>query len=142
MSKRPKSAQPWYSEGLAFECTRCGACCTGAPGYVWVSPSEIEAIATFRGETVEAFSSRFVRQVKNRYSLIEKPGGDCIFWDHKAGCTVYSARPAQCRTWPFWPENVATPADWDHVREICPGSGHGRIYSADEILESISKTPE
>ena len=27
----------WYRDGLRFECTRCGACCTGAPGYVWVT---------------------------------------------------------------------------------------------------------
>ena len=29
-------AEPWYRDGLRFACTRCGACCTGAPGYVWV----------------------------------------------------------------------------------------------------------
>ena len=29
-------AEPWYRDGLRFECTRCGHCCTGAPGYVWV----------------------------------------------------------------------------------------------------------
>jgi len=137
-----KSTLPWYQDGLAFACTRCGACCTGAPGYVWVSPEEIERIAEFRGETVKQFSARFVRQVGDRYSLIEKPGGDCIFWDKSAGCTVYPARPVQCQTWPFWPENVETQEDWDHVREICPGSGRGRLYSVDEILSSITKTPK
>ena len=78
----------------------------------------------------------------DRYSLIEKPGGDCIFWDKHAGCTVYPARPVQCQTWPFWPENVETQEDWDQVREICPGSGQGRLYTVDEIVSSISKTPE
>jgi Fe-S-cluster containining protein len=139
---RSKSTSPWYRDGLAFECTRCGACCTGTPGYVWVSHDEIARLAEFRGQTVEQFATRFVRQVGDRYSLIEKPGGDCIFWDKSAGCTVYPARPVQCRTWPFWPENVETRADWDHVREICPGSGRGRLFSVDEILSSISKTPK
>jgi Fe-S-cluster containining protein len=142
MSKRRESTQPWYSDGLAFSCTKCGACCTGAPGYVWVTDEEISRLATFRGETVEQFATRFVRQVQDRFSLIEKPGGDCIFWDKQAGCTVYPARPVQCRTWPFWPENVETRADWDHVREICPGSGRGRLYTVDEIVSSISKTPK
>ena len=33
--RQPSDA--WYAEeGLAFECTGCGDCCTGAPGYVWV----------------------------------------------------------------------------------------------------------
>jgi len=141
MSAR-KSTTPWYREGLAFSCTRCGACCTGAPGYVWVSPEEVERLAEFRGETVEQFSSKFVRRAGDRYSLIEKPGGDCIFWEKSAGCTVYPARPNQCQTWPFWPENVETGQDWEHVNQICPGSGRGRLYSVEEILTSISKTPK
>eukprot|EP00961_Rhodomonas_salina_P046921 629705-Rhodomonas_salina.2 len=27
----------------------------------------------------------------------------------KAICSLYEARPKQCRTWPFWPENLASP---------------------------------
>jgi Fe-S-cluster containining protein len=142
MSKRKESMTSWYRDGLAFSCTRCGACCTGSPGYVWVSPEEIARLAEYRHETVEQFAATFVRRVKDRYSLIEKPGGDCIFWEKDAGCTVYAARPVQCQTWPFWPENVATPDDWDHVCAICPGSGQGRLYTVDEIVSSLSKTPE
>ncbi len=133
------TSSPWYRDGLAFTCTRCGNCCTGAPGYVWVSHDEIRQIAEFRGEGVQEFSSRFVRRVQNRYSLIEKPGGDCIFWDKKAGCTVYQARPVQCRTWPFWPENVESAESWAGVCQVCPGSGHGRVYSVEEILSEVAK---
>jgi Fe-S-cluster containining protein len=138
----PKSELPWYRDGLGFACTRCGACCTGAPGYVWVSEAEIEAIARYRGQTVEEFSAKFVRQVGHRFSLIERPGGDCIFWDKSAGCTVYPARPVQCQTWPFWPENVERPEDWEHVRSVCPGSGHGRVYTVDEIVSSIARSED
>jgi Fe-S-cluster containining protein len=134
---RTAEESPWYRDGLAFTCTRCGACCTGAPGYVWVSIEEIEQLARFRGLPVKDFTSRFVRQVGEHYSLIERPGGDCIFWDAKEGCTVYPARPVQCRTWPFWPENVETPEDWDRTTRICPGSGKGRHYTAKQIIESI-----
>jgi len=35
----------WYKPGLRFKCTECGACCTGAPGYVWISEKEIKAVA-------------------------------------------------------------------------------------------------
>jgi Fe-S-cluster containining protein len=104
---------------------------------VWVSVDEIEQLARFRGETTEEFSARYVRLVGTRFSLIERPGGDCIFWDRAAGCTVYTARPVQCRTWPFWPENVETTEDWEHTTKICPGAGQGRHYTADEIIESI-----
>jgi Fe-S-cluster containining protein len=133
---KPKT--PWYRDGLAFSCTRCGDCCTGAPGYVWVSAEEIRQLAEFRGETVEDFTHRFVRLVGDRLSLIEKPGGDCIFWDKQAGCTVYPARPAQCRAWPFWPENIETHEDWEGVRAVCPGSGRGRVYSLSEIQFSMA----
>ncbi len=46
-------SEPWFEDGLRFRCTRCGNCCTGAPGYVWVNDEELSAIADFRGETVE-----------------------------------------------------------------------------------------
>jgi hypothetical protein len=129
----PETESPWYRDGLPFECTRCGACCTGAPGYVWVNAEEIAALAEHRGESVEQFSKKYVRRVGQRYSLTEKPGGDCVFWDKKAGCTVYPARPIQCRTWPFWPENLETPDDWKHVESTCPGSRRGQWFSLEEI---------
>lgn len=131
---------PWYRDGLAFTCTRCGACCTGAPGFVWVVGEEIARLAEYRGETVEQFSKKFVRRVGSRYSLIEKPGGDCIFWDKAAGCTVYPARPIQCQTWPFWPENIDMPEDWERVECSCPGAGQGRVFSVEEIRASAART--
>lgn len=135
------SEHPWYRDGLAFECTRCGACCTGAPGYVWVGPAEIAALAEHLGISIDDFSRRHVRQVGTRYSLIERPNGDCIFWDRSAGCTVYPARPVQCRTWPFWPENLETPADWRRTARGCPGVDRGRFFSLEEIEAAALRTP-
>lgn len=109
---------------------------------MWVGPEEIARIADYRGETVEAFSGRFVRQVGRRYSLIEKPNHDCVFWDARKGCTVYEARPEQCRSWPFWPENLDSPEDWDHVRSVCPGSGNGQWFSLQEIEVAAARTKE
>jgi Fe-S-cluster containining protein len=133
---------PWYREGLAFSCTRCGACCTGAPGFVWVEVDEIERLAAFRSESFQEFARNYVRRVGNRYSLIEKPGGDCIFWDRDAGCTVYPARPVQCQTWPFWPENLETAETWEHVKKRCPGAGRGQFFSLEEIEAAAARTRE
>jgi Fe-S-cluster containining protein len=132
---------PWYRDGLTFTCTRCGACCTGAPGYVWVDSAEIARLAAYRGEPIEQFTRAFVRRVGDRYSLIEKPGGDCVFWDKEAGCTVYPARPVQCQTWPFWPENLESRDAWEHVTRVCPGSGspQGRWFSLEEVREAAAK---
>ena len=136
----PASDDPWYRDGLAFECTQCGDCCRGAPGFVWVDAEAIARIAEYRGESVDQFSRRHVRRVGDRYSLIERPGGDCVFWEEQGGCTVYPARPVQCRTWPFWAENIESPADWEHVRSVCPGSGRGQWFSLEQIQASARQT--
>ena len=132
-------ALPWYRDGLAFSCTQCGACCTGAPGYVWVIEGEIARIAEHRGESPADFARRVVRRVGDRLSLIERPGGDCIFWSKAEGCTVYEARPVQCRTWPFWDENLSSPDDWVRVGRGCPGVDKGRVFSVDEIRATADR---
>jgi Fe-S-cluster containining protein len=128
---------PWYQDGLRFQCTRCGNCCTGPPGYVWVNDEEIAAIAAHRGETVAEVIETFVRQVGSRRSLWEKDNGDCIFYDKTAGCTVYPVRPRQCRTWPFWESNVATPEAWQRTGQTCPGAGQGELISVEEITRRV-----
>ncbi len=127
---------PWYNAGLRFECTQCGDCCTGAPGFVWVNNAEIAALASVLGLEVEAFEDLYVRRVGVRKSLKEFPNGDCVFFDTtKRNCSVYEGRPRQCRTWPFWDSNLKTPADWKHTCSVCPGSGKGRLYAIEEIEE-------
>ena len=127
--------QPWYAEGLKFKCSGCGNCCTGSPGFVWVNAEEIEQLAMLIGESVENFEKYFVRQVGVRKSLRELPNSfDCVFFDNQARtCQVYSARPRQCRTWPFWDSNLRTKDDWNRTCEVCPGSGKGKLYQLDAI---------
>lgn len=124
----PKPVQPWYHKGLRFQCTQCGDCCTGAPGYVWVKRSEIEALAEAIHIDVEEFEKRYVRRVGIRKSLVEFPNGDCVFFENKSRtCQVYNARPRQCRTWPFWPSNLATPETWQDMCDRCPGGNRGDV---------------
>jgi Fe-S-cluster containining protein len=130
---------PWYNDGLKFECSQCGDCCTGAPGYVWVTGEEIAALAQELKIEVEEFERRFVRKVGIRKSLIEFGNGDCVFFDGDSRkCTVYGARPKQCRTWPFWDSNIRTPAAWQHTCQVCPGSGRGKLYTVEEIVAQSS----
>lgn len=133
------SSQPWYREGLRFQCTQCGNCCTGAPGFVWVNRQEIADLAQAAGiADLDEFERLYVRRVGLRYSLVEFPNGDCVFFDgQKRTCTVYEARPRQCRTWPFWKSNVQSPEAWQQTCEQCPGSGKGKLYSLDKIQKSV-----
>lgn len=55
-------------------------------------------------------------------------------------CSVYEARPTQCRTWPFWPENMDAKT-WDEdVVSYCPGVGKGKLYSQSEIKKLMDLT--
>jgi len=134
MPQKVDPSSPWYQDGLQFECSQCGKCCTGGPGYVWLTTAEIQAMAKFTEMTVEQFESVYVRSVGMRKSLREYSSGDCVFLDQEQrGCMIYSVRPRQCRTWPFWDSNTKTPEDWQATCDFCPGSGQGRLYSLNEI---------
>jgi Fe-S-cluster containining protein len=135
--KKDIMAEPWFQDGLRFRCTRCGNCCTGPPGFVWVNDEEIAALARFRGESIEELTALHTRPVDGARSLRERANGDCIFFDRQAGCTVYPVRPRQCRTWPFWESNVATSEAWQQTCAICPGSGQGDLISAEEITRRL-----
>ncbi len=129
--------KPWYHKGLRFQCSQCGDCCTGAPGYVWVNKEEITRLAQEVGiPDIETFREKYVRKVGVRESLREYGNGDCVFFDTEARkCTVYEARPRQCRTWPFWDSNLRDPEAWERTCEVCPGSGQGKLYSIEQIEE-------
>lgn len=128
-------SEPWYQDGLRFKCSQCGDCCTGAPGYVWVNKAEIAALAREVGEPdVDRFEQLYVRRVGIRKSLKEFANGDCVFFDsQERTCNVYSARPRQCRTWPFWDSNLKDAAAWAATCKVCPGSGRGKLYQLAEI---------
>jgi Fe-S-cluster containining protein len=134
---KPEAEQPWYAAGLHFTCTQCGDCCTGAPGYVWLTDDELEAIASHLGQPVAEVRDLYTRKAKGKRTLREKSNGDCVFFDRKKGCTVYPVRPAQCRTWPFWESNLETPEDWKRTCETCPGSGKGELIPVEEISRRL-----
>lgn len=132
--------EAWYADGLGFSCTQCGNCCTGPPGAVWFDEDEGRAMAEVVGLDEREFYRQYAHRVGRRWSLNERrhradDGGtlhDCIFLDRsKAGgatCSIYGARPTQCRTWPFWPEMLRSPEAWESSRDAtpCPGMGRGQ----------------
>ena len=122
---------PWYAAGLCFECQRCGECCRGEPGYVWVTAADLDRIAAYLRANPEDLSASSVRRFGRRLSLRERPNGDCVFY--AGGCTIYPVRPQQCRTFPFWPENLTSRRRWERVGKECRGIGRGRLWTAREI---------
>ncbi|MGF1579159.1 MAG: YkgJ family cysteine cluster protein [Gemmataceae bacterium] len=132
------SEDVWYKDGLRFECTRCGNCCTGEPGYVWVNDEEIATIARYLDEPLEETFAVYTRVVDTRRSLRERINGECVFWDRALGCTIYPVRPRQCRTFPFWESNLGSEADWEENCEFCPGSGQGPLIPVEEITKRMN----
>ncbi|RME70211.1 MAG: YkgJ family cysteine cluster protein, partial [Planctomycetota bacterium] len=121
--KRPTALPRWIERrgGLTFRCTGCGRCCEGPDGYVWLELTDIERLAAHLGLDRFAFTRRYVRRIDRELALIDQPGGDCIFYRRGEGCTVYPARPRQCRTFPFWPEILRSEANWRRAARHCPG---------------------
>jgi len=136
--------EPWYADGLSFTCTQCGNCCTGPPGYVWFSDEEAKQIAEHLGISEREFRKRYAKKKFGKWSLGEvKRNGqyDCVFLTRdeqgKAWCSIYPVRPTQCQTWPFWPENLASPEAWEKAAETCPGMRTGKDYYPPEQIRII-----
>ncbi len=128
---------PWYKEsGLNFSCTACAECCKGA-GYVWVEKHEIRRLAKHLEMSYNAFTKKYVRAVNLRLALIDSPSEDCIFLGDDDHCRVYDVRPDQCRTWPFWKKNVASPRSWKETVKVCPGTGEGENYTFERIQKIL-----
>jgi uncharacterized protein len=95
------------------------------------------------GLTVNEFRHKYARKLHEGWSLNEvqtAQGFDCVFLDRtsipgKAVCSIYSVRPMQCRTWPFWPENLKSRRHWETVkrRTPCPGMDRGNLVPIEHI---------
>ena len=129
------TGQPWYKDGLYFECQRCGNCCSGCPGYVWVSDEEIISISRYLEISEIDFRKLYTINIDGRGTcLTERENNDCVFFNRNHGCLIYEKRPRQCRTWPFWESNVATPETWGNTAKTCPGIDQGKLYSIERIM--------
>lgn len=123
------NARVWYRQGLRFQCQGCGACCRGPGGYVWITVPEAEAMAGALGQTFEEFAARMLRQTTSGLALVDDPSGNCPLLGEDGRCRVYRQRPTQCRTWPWWEENLISEKRWDAAASRCPGMNKGELHS-------------
>ncbi|MCL2266646.1 MAG: YkgJ family cysteine cluster protein [Treponema sp.] len=130
----------FYASGLKFSCKRCSTCCRYEAGFVYLSEKDLKNLTSLlnieRNDFIAAYC-RWVSDVKGgeALSLKEKPNYDCIFWD--SGCTVYSARPLQCVTFPFWENVLASESSWKMAASGCSGINSGDIHTENAINEII-----
>jgi len=129
----PQRGKPFYSEGLRFSCQQCHNCCRGPqPGWVYPNRREILSVARWLKLSAAELQRRFLtKDPDGEASFRIQANGDCIFWDQ--GCTIYPVRPRQCRTFPFWAQNLDSEEAWADLRKTCHGAGQGRLYRIEEI---------
>lgn len=139
MKKKQISERSYFfDDGLRFECTGCGKCCTGASGTIFVNDREAGEIAQKLGMATEAFLGTYAYPYKGGHSIREKDNGDCVFLNGKL-CGIYEARPTQCRTFPFWPEILRAEKNWHATAKECEGIGQGRLHSKKEIMAILDR---
>lgn len=134
MSENTKK-ELFYEQGLKFECQGSGKCCTshGEFGFVFLTKEDRVRFAKHLKITTTAFQKNYCDQTKGIWHLKEnKASPDCTFLIEKR-CSVYDARPSQCRTWPFWPEVMNAKSWKSEVESFCPGIGKGKVWSKAEI---------
>lgn len=147
MTKESSRPLPWYKDGLNFACNGCGKCCSGPPGYIWISQEEMAAIAERLNLPIREFQQKYTRYVHGKYSLREKTTDhqtfDCVFLSGKK-CTIYDLRPKQCRTFPWWPGVLESKETWDETASYCEGiTSDAPVVTFNEIetvrIDHISK---
>ncbi len=138
-SKPGSKKKPWWSEGIRFECQGMGCCCTcrGKYNYVYLTAKDRRRMAEHLKLPTWKFTRTYCGEEDGFYFLKDIVKS-CSFLTQK-GCTVYEARPTQCRTWPFWPENMDRKTWEKEVVPFCKGIGKGRLYSAEEIRKILQK---
>jgi Fe-S-cluster containining protein len=120
----------------------CGGCCGREPGTVSVTASELSALAASLGVSEDEFTRFYTWRKYGALSIREEPNYDCALLSRLASgpkCGVYSVRPAQCATFPFWPDVLKSKYSWDDYASSCPGMNSGAFHDGEEILQTLEK---
>lgn len=125
-------------EGLRFTCQPgCTACCE-VEGEVLVTQTDILRAAAFVGMEVPDFERRYVAGPSGRRRLKKPRHAQCFFL-RGGGCSIHPAKPVQCRSFPFWPELVEYPANWEAASRRCPGINQGPLIPIEAIRRQLEE---
>jgi len=129
---RDKAKPVWYASGLRFECRRCGQCCMGPEGHVWLERADVERLSSYLGVEANEFCQKYARRVGIGLALLAGPEENCVFFAERR-CRVYEARPLQCRSFPFWERHLLSDEQWKSLTKQCPGINRGPLWTLNEI---------
>lgn len=128
-------------KGIRFECQGSSNCCIsrGNYGYVYLSSKDINRLSKYFKLNNKDFKKKFCDETNGFIHLKEKNRkSECQFLIKKK-CSIYKSRPTQCRTWPFWSENMNAKMWNNEISKFCPGIGKGEIISKKSIKEKLKE---
>jgi Fe-S-cluster containining protein len=137
---RAISVQPFFEQyPLRFCCTQCGKCCmTGGDYYVYLTEAESEAIRMHLQLSQNWFRRRYLTRLADGERVLASGDNDhCIFLDEAGQCRIYSARPLQCKTYPFWPELAGNARAWISEARRCEGINQGAVIPVSTIRRQV-----
>jgi uncharacterized protein len=123
------------ARGLRFECTGCGGCCTarGEYAHVYLNPDEVRDLADELALSTREFRRRYTFVDEYGYTQLRFDHDSCVFLAPDTNrCTVYGARPTQCRTFPFWRDLVRDRKWTPEARALCEGIGRGPLHTLED----------
>ncbi len=101
-----------------LDCRHCALCCKMA-GYVEVSKYDISRLARHLRLTVKAFEEKHIVYVTRSGKKRIKDGYDtCQFLGKDHACTVYEARPTNCREYVCWDQHDKEVYDFARFLQI------------------------
>lgn len=97
------------SDHPPLDCLKCRSFCCKMAGYVHVRRRDIRRLAKFLDLTVREFEERHIVEVTRKGERLIKSGDDtCQFLAGDRTCTVYEARPTDCREYVCWDQDDMT----------------------------------
>ncbi len=146
--------------GIEFSCQMCGKCCTGFnDGEVYLYNEDISKLAkflNFNGKNgLRKFAENYIKMIGDSF-FWKEPGAQrgktykfktlgfkftgedehCHFLKDNS-CSVHTARPFQCGSFPFWQMMVTSRKNIENYKKKCKGLQllKGKFYSKEEILD-------
>ncbi len=116
----------------------CVNCCQ-RPGDVFLTAADRDRIADHLGLSSAAFEQRYCDHDDEGTLHLTNPAADSCHFLLEDGCAIHEVKPLQCRTFPFWPENVRSRKRWKGVGGYCPGVGAGEIVPLETVVASAQE---
>ena len=118
-----KSSKSNKNSILIFSCTGCGICCK-EKGYVFFNDDDIKRASKLLEISPLVFINKYL-EYEEGYGYYIKVTDDkaCTFLDENNRCTINSAKPNQCATFPYWKEYMDKNGNLisGKFKRACPG---------------------